>query len=97
MSLKPFAVATPVRVRRDPHYGPGPWPDKPIGTITGLPIDGAAFKSVATLRGPQRHYWIVFDEPQRDGDGDGPYAAAEVEEEYIEALREPEADDDREI
>ncbi|MDB5095405.1 MAG: hypothetical protein JWO85_3506 [Candidatus Eremiobacteraeota bacterium] len=52
MSLKPFAVATPVRVRRDPHYGPGPWPDKPIGTITGLPIDGAAFKSVATLRGP---------------------------------------------
>ena len=97
MSLKPFAVATRVRVRRDPQYGPGPWPDEPIGTITELPMDGAAFKWVATPRGPKRHYWIVFDEPQRDADGDGPYAAAEVDADYIEPLRQTGADDVRAI
>lgn len=27
--------------------------------------------------------WIVFDEPQRDGDDDGPYHAGEVELEFV--------------
>ena len=28
-------------------------------------------------------YWIVFDEPQIGGDGDGPYWAGAVEAEYL--------------
>lgn len=27
--------------------------------------------------------WIVFDEPQRDGDDDGPYRGGEVELEFV--------------
>ena len=29
------------------------------------------------------YYWITFDESQTDGDGDGPYSAAEIEAEYL--------------
>lgn len=35
---------------------------------------------------PQRFYWIIFDEPQEDADGDGPYVAGEVLEKYVELL-----------
>jgi len=30
-------VGQRVRVRRDPDFGPGPWPGEPLGTITGPP------------------------------------------------------------
>ena len=29
-------------------------------------------------------YWLVFDVPQIDADGDGPYIAAELAEFYLE-------------
>ncbi len=32
--------------------------------------------------------WIVFDQPQLDGDGDGPYLAGEVETEYLRPVEE---------
>jgi hypothetical protein len=31
-------------------------------------------------------YWVDFDEPQRDADGDGPYRKAQIWDRYIEAL-----------
>jgi hypothetical protein len=31
-----------------------------------------------TLHGSRVLYWIVFDEPQIDDDGDGPYSEAEI-------------------
>jgi hypothetical protein len=30
-------------------------------------------------------YWIEFDTPQLDADGDGPYAGSQVLDRYIEA------------
>lgn len=81
-----LAVATRVQVRRDVEFGPGPWPDEPIGTIITSPLDGTPFTSVATARGPELQYWVAFDEPQRDGDGDGPYASGQVLARYIERL-----------
>jgi hypothetical protein len=33
--------------------------------------------------------WIVFDEPQMDGDGDGPYRGGEVELEFVTRVDEP--------
>jgi hypothetical protein len=39
-----------------------------------------------SMRGRSRiltFVWIWFDEPQKDGDGDGPYRGGEVELEYV--------------
>ena len=69
-----------VRVRRDPNYGPGPWPDEPAGTVIGTP------HLVETTRGPMAMYWVRFDEPQFDPDGDGPYDSSEVLARYLEPL-----------
>jgi hypothetical protein len=44
------------------------------------------FAEVRTRFGVERSYWVVFDEPQRDGDGDRPYREAEVLERYLRPL-----------
>ena len=78
-----------VRVRRDPEYGPGPWPAEPTGTVTAHPQadDGmGTTRSVATMSGPSWFYWIVFDEPQFGADGGGPYLSAEVVAKYVEPI-----------
>jgi hypothetical protein len=36
-----------------------------------------------TDRGPMREFLVRFDEPQRDGDGAGPYYAAVIWEKYL--------------
>jgi hypothetical protein len=36
---------------------------------------------------------VVFDEPQRDGDGDGPYSSAVIWETYLVPIAEGEVDD----
>lgn len=84
-----FTVSTRVRVRRDREHGPGPWPDEPSGTIITAPDDNAPYTFVATTNGIRLQYWIRFDEPQRDADGDGPYELAQVLSTYIEPLFEP--------
>jgi hypothetical protein len=42
-------------------------------------------RSVETTHDPSRFYWITFDEPQFDVDGDGPYVSAEVLAKYVES------------
>lgn len=73
-----------VIVRQDPDYGPGPWPSEPAGRIVVYP-DGASFVEVTTASGPQRSWWVLFDEPQLDTDGDGPYRESQVLERYLES------------
>ncbi len=36
-----------------------------------------------TTSGLRRFYWVVFDEPKIDADGDGPYAEAEILDIYL--------------
>lgn len=67
---------------QDPDFGPGPWPAEPTGQITASPA-GEPFAVVETRQGPERMWWITFDEPQRDTDGDGPYSTAQVLERYL--------------
>lgn len=67
---------------QDPEFGPGPWPAESTGQIVALP-SGDPFSVVETRRGIERMWWIRFDEPQRDVDGDGPYATAQVLERYL--------------
>ena len=93
-----LAVGSRVRVRRDPTF-PGPWPAEPLGTIVPWPAELAAidptitggelFRTVEHLSGPQRAYFVEFDEPQFDTDGPdggGPYRMASVWEGYLEPI-----------
>jgi len=81
-----------VKVRRDPAWA-GPWPTEPLGTIE--PFLGESFRLVVESSIPQasprrddgslREFLVIFDEPQLDGDGGGPYEGAVIWETYLEA------------
>ena len=87
MSASNFEIGQRVKIRRDEDYGPGPWPAEPSGEVRRHPLAAADEVSVPTqtVLGPRRSYWIAFDEPQFDVDGDGPYVSSEVLDKYIEA------------
>ena len=65
----------PVRFQQSPSAGLG-----------GNPGRSEMFREVATRDGVRRSYWVLFDEPQYDPDGDGPYIAAEVLDKYLESV-----------
>lgn len=71
-----------MRVRQDKKFPPGPWPAEPTATVTDGP------ELVAGRHWWQRlpTYWVRFDEPQRDADGDGPYSTSQVLGQYLEVL-----------
>ena len=75
-------VGSRVLVVQDPEFGPGPWPSEPTGRIVAFPT-GEGFLEVATQQGTERSWWVAFDEPQRDADGDGPYHESQVLERYL--------------
>jgi hypothetical protein len=54
-------------MRQDPEFGPGPWHAEPVGTVAALP------EIVEGRLGPIQTYWMLFDAPQHDVDGYGPY------------------------
>jgi hypothetical protein len=54
-----------------------------------VPFQGCR-RVVYGQRGPVEFYWVDFDEPQIDSDGDGPYRGAEIPTSMIEGL--PETD-----
>jgi len=78
--VEQLKVGTRVRVRQDSEFPPGPWPAEPLGVIAGGP------EAVQGRSGPMATYWITFDEPQRDVDGDGPYADSQVLGRYLEVV-----------
>ena len=73
-----ISIGTRVKVRRDPDFGPGPWPSEPTATVIGPP------EMVEGRNGALTTYWVEFDEPQTDADGDGPYTTSQVLEKYLE-------------
>lgn len=81
----PLVCGMRVRVRQDAEFGPGPWPSEPAGTLVIGP-DGKHMSDVRSRRGLERVYWVEFDKPQHDDEGDGPYKQAQVLEKYIEPL-----------
>ena len=62
------------------------WAKGARGVISRVPSEVAAgspdwrhyWRSVKTRNGSEVVYWVEFDEPQTDPDGDGPYRAAEL-------------------
>jgi hypothetical protein len=67
------------------------WAKNEIGEITKPPdfitelADGwkQNVRVVKYLNGDLFFYWVKFDNPQLDSDGDGPYQFAEIESNYI--------------
>ncbi len=43
-------------------------------------------KKVKTTAGDKLFYWVVFDSPQVDASGDGPYKEAEIELQFLEPI-----------
>jgi hypothetical protein len=74
---------TAVRIGQDDGW-PGPW----ASVFTGRISDMAAPEPPASeaANAGELAYWIDFDEPQRDADGDGPYRKAQIWARYIEVL-----------
>lgn len=87
MEPSEFRLGQRVRIRRDQDYGPGPWPAEPTGVVGRHPDAATGEISVPTetLLGLRRTYWVTFDVPQFDPDGDGPSSVSEVLDKYIEA------------
>jgi hypothetical protein len=87
MSASDLKVGQRVKIRRDEDFEPGPWPDEPTGEVRIHPLaaDGEVSVPTLTVVGRRRSYWIAFDVPQFDVDGDGPYLSSEVLDKYIEA------------
>ena len=72
------------RVRITAHHH---WAQGASGTVTVHPAgQGTVSRIVPSRQGPLRFYWVEFDEPQRDADGDGPYQGAEIDGLYLEAF-----------
>lgn len=52
------------------------YPSKDLSSF--LEMGSNYFRKIETPKGERTFVWIVFDEPQFDTDGDGPYSAAEL-------------------
>ncbi|MFD7398616.1 ferrous iron transport protein A [Streptomyces virginiae] len=69
-----------VVVVRDPS-GDGPWREEFLGTIDSMGAPEPVEHPRA--RAGELAYWVAFDEPQYDGDGDGPYRKALIWDRYL--------------
>lgn len=73
------------RVRVSPHCA---WAKGATATVMGG-VQGDAMKFrrvVACGDGARTYYFLVFDQPQLDERGEGPYIGAEIESRYVELL-----------
>lgn len=81
-----FSIGSRVSISENYH-----WAKNAIGTISKPPevvqemSDGwkGNVREVKSLKGVLLFYWVKFDEPQIDADGDGPYQEAEIDSNFI--------------
>jgi hypothetical protein len=79
------------RIKISEHYS---WAKNAIGTVSKPPdvireiSDGWKdnFREIKLLNEIGICYWIKFDQPHYDADGDGPYSEAEIESKYLSLL-----------
>jgi hypothetical protein len=58
-----------------------PWPYGPTGVV--MRAGGSAWQGVSAIGGSARTWWVEFDSPQLDRDGDGPVQSAQVAERFL--------------
>ena len=81
-----FSAGDRVRVSDEYHWAQGV-----LGSVVQPPdvivrmSDGwrGLYREVDSLKGVLIFYWVRFDRPHRDSDGDGPYSEAEIESSYL--------------
>ena len=73
-----FSPGMRVRISCEYH-----WAKSQIGTVVAMPRWP---RTVSSVKGPLVFYWVAFDVPQFDSDGDGPYGEAEVDSRYLDPL-----------
>jgi hypothetical protein len=88
-----FSLGDRVKVSEDYWWAKGVQgvvasPPNEVTVISGAWPDNLT-RVTTTKMGAKRAYWIWFDEPQRDADGDGPYRGAEIWEEFLSAAPPP--------
>jgi hypothetical protein len=89
-----FRCGQPVRI--SPAYH---WAKSATGVIERPPRDVAAIagdwsECTRQVRAPSsdiQFWWVRFDAPQLDADGDGPYNGAEVDDRYLESAERSDA------
>ena len=84
-----FAVNDRVRVSLEHHWARGASATicAPSASVASLAGGWTGLtRIVESLRGPLTFYWVRFDEPQRDADGDGPYSEAEIEASALDLI-----------
>ena len=77
-----FAAGDKVRVSEDFFWAKGVTgaiqaPPKEVTALSG-PWDGDITRQEASSLGVNTVYWVWFDEPQYDADGDGPCRAGSI-------------------
>ena len=77
-----FGIGAQVVVRAANAGEPSPWPHEPSGVI--VRSGGSALAGVWGRGGGGRMWWVEFDEPQSNSDGDGPFPSAQVHERFLE-------------
>ncbi|MHC5795709.1 hypothetical protein ACVXZ4_06065 [Lacisediminihabitans sp. FW035] len=77
-----FGIGAQVFVRATASGEDSTWPDEPSGVI--VRSGGSALAGVWGRGGGGRMWWVQFDEPQSNSDGDGPFPSAQVHERFLE-------------
>ena len=92
METHKFGIGDKVRISNESH-----WAKDALGTISELPrfiqqtvkdesSGQVSHHLVKGTKGMLKFYWVNFDEPQFDADGDGPYKGGEIKEEMLESV-----------
>ncbi len=87
-----FDIGDKIRVSKKYHWAQGAYGTiaKPPDFVWQLTEGEASWKGwhrfVQGRKGKIEFYWVNFDEPQFDADGDGPYKGGEIKAEMIERL-----------
>ncbi len=77
-----FGVGAQVFVHDASTTDRAPWPAEPSGII--VRAGGSALAGVWGRGGGGRMWWVEFDEPQSNAEGDGPFTSVQVHERYLE-------------
>ena len=76
-----MGVGAQVYVLDSDEDATSPWPYGPTGVV--MRAGGSAWQGVSAIGGSARTWWVEFDSPQLDRDGDGPVQSAQVPEKYL--------------
>lgn len=77
---RPLSPGDRVLILPDPVFV-GPWPNECLATV--ISVARARNLTPQASRRNKFVYMVRFDEPQLDGDGDGPYTSTEVLSQYV--------------